>query len=194
LLVAYGENRNLELASRNLEGVKLSAPNALQPYEVLKHDRLVLSKDAVARLVHSLDPEAKPVEVPDVESIAAAPAKKEAAAKKPAAKKAAKPTAKKGKSTPHYQIIRRPIITEKGLGVKEVQGTVVFEVSAKATKTQIKEAVQQIFKVKVAGVRTANFYGKMRRRGQTEGYRRDWKKAYVKLAAGEKMIEFAENL
>jgi len=89
-------------------------------------------------------------------------------------------------STPHYQIIRRPIITEKGLGVKEIHGTVVFEVSAKATKTQIKEAVQQIFKVKVAGVRTANFYGKMRRRGQTEGYRRDWKKAYVKLAEGEK--------
>jgi large subunit ribosomal protein L23 len=97
-------------------------------------------------------------------------------------------------STPHYQIIRRPIITEKGLGAKEVHGTVVFEVSAKATKTQIKEAVQQIFKVKVADVRTANFYGKMRRRGQTEGYRRDWKKAYVKLAAGEKMIEFAESL
>jgi len=97
-------------------------------------------------------------------------------------------------STPHYQIIRRPIITEKGLGAKEVHGTVVFEVSAKATKTQIKEAVQQIFKVKVAGVRTANFYGKMRRRGQTEGYRRDWKKAYVKLAEGEKMIEFSENL
>jgi large subunit ribosomal protein L23 len=97
-------------------------------------------------------------------------------------------------ATPHYQIIRRPIITEKGLGVKEVHGTVVFEVSAKATKTQIKEAVQQIFNVKVAGVRTANFVGKMRRRGQTEGYRRDWKKAYVKLAAGEKMIEFAENL
>jgi large subunit ribosomal protein L23 len=97
-------------------------------------------------------------------------------------------------ATPHYQIVRRPIITEKGLGVKEIHGTVVFEVSAKATKTQIKEAVQQIFKVKVAAVRTANFYGKMRRRGQTEGYRRDWKKAYVKLAEGEKMIEFAENL
>ena len=97
-------------------------------------------------------------------------------------------------STPHYQIVRRPIITEKGLGVKELQGTVVFEVSGKATKTQIKEAVQQIFNVKVAAVRTANFPGKMRRRGQSEGYRRDWKKAYVKLAAGEKMIEFAENL
>lgn len=93
-----------------------------------------------------------------------------------------------------FQIIRRPIITEKGLGVKETQHTVVFEVAAQATKTQIKEAVQQIFKVKVAGVRTANFFGKMRRRGQSEGYRRDWKKAYVKLAAGEKMIEYAENL
>jgi large subunit ribosomal protein L4 len=97
LLVSHGENRNLELASRNLAGVKLSAPNALQPYEVLKHDRLVLSKDAVARLVRSLDPEKKPIEVPDVETIAAAPVKKEAAAKKAAAKKAAKPAAKKGK-------------------------------------------------------------------------------------------------
>jgi large subunit ribosomal protein L23 len=97
-------------------------------------------------------------------------------------------------ATPHYQIIRRPVITEKGLGVKELHATVVFEVSARATKTEIKEAVQQIFKVKVADVRTANFPGKMRRRGQTEGYRRDWKKAYVKLAEGEKMIEYADNL
>jgi len=98
LLVAHGENRNLELASRNIEGVKLSAPNALQPYEVLKHDRVVLSKDAAARLVRSLDPEKKPVEVPDVATIAAAPAAKKAApAKKPAGKKAAKPAAKKGK-------------------------------------------------------------------------------------------------
>ena len=97
-------------------------------------------------------------------------------------------------STPHYQIIKRPIITEKGLGVKELQHTVVFEVSSRATKTQIKEAVQQIFSVKVVAVRTSHFVGKMRRRGQDEGYRRDWKKAYVKLAAGEKMIEYSENL
>ena len=97
LLVSHGENRNLELASRNIEGVKLSAPNALQPYEVLKHDRLLLSKDAAARLVRSLDPEKKAAEVPDVATIAAAPAKTEAAAKKPAAKKTAKPAAKKGK-------------------------------------------------------------------------------------------------
>ena len=93
-----------------------------------------------------------------------------------------------------FKIIRRPIITEKGLAVKETQGTVVFEVAIGATKTQIKEAVQKIFKVKVAAVRTATFPGKFRRRGRAEGYRRDWKKAYVKLAAGEKMIEYADNL
>jgi large subunit ribosomal protein L23 len=93
-----------------------------------------------------------------------------------------------------YHTIRRPIITEKGLGVKELQHTVVFEVAAAATKTEIKEAVQRIFKVKVAEVRTANFHGKLRRRGRAEGHRRDWKKAYVKLAEGEKMIEYAENL
>ncbi len=103
LLVAHGENSNLERASRNIEGVKLAAPSVLQPYDVLKHDLLVLSKDAVARLSHSLDPEKKPAAVPDVETIAPAakPAKKEAApkaaTKKPAAKKAAKPAKKKGK-------------------------------------------------------------------------------------------------
>ena len=93
-----------------------------------------------------------------------------------------------------YQIIKRPIITEKGLGVKETQHTVVFEVAKDATKTEIKEAVQRVFKVKVDHVRTAIFHGKFRRRGMITGYRRDWKKAYVKLAAGEKMIEYAENL
>ncbi len=93
-----------------------------------------------------------------------------------------------------YQVIRRPIITEKGLGVKETQRTVVFEVAKGATKTEIKEAVQKIFKVKVEDVRTAIYHGKLRRRGRSEGHRRDWKKAYVKLGANEKMIEYAENL
>lgn len=94
-----------------------------------------------------------------------------------------------------YQIIRRPIVTEKGLGAKETNRTVVFEVAASANKTQIKQAVQQIFKVKVEDVRTANFPGKMRRRGRAEGYRRDWKKAYVKVAPGdEKKIEYGESL
>ena len=93
-----------------------------------------------------------------------------------------------------YQIIRRPIITEKGLGAKEAQQTLVFEVDGKASKVEIREAVQSIFKVKVATVRTAWFNGKERRRGKYSGYRPDWKKAYVRLRAGEKMPEYAENV
>jgi len=93
-----------------------------------------------------------------------------------------------------FQVIRRPIITEKGLGVKETQHTVVFEVATDATKTEIKQAVERVFKVKVDHVRTAKFHGKFRRRGRAEGHRRDWKKAYVRLAADQKMIEYAENL
>ncbi|MFB3916648.1 MAG: 50S ribosomal protein L23 [Terriglobales bacterium] len=93
-----------------------------------------------------------------------------------------------------YQIIRKPVITEKGLGVKETEQTLVFQVAAKATKNEIKEAVQSIFKVKVDSVRTAIFVGKERRRGKFSGYRPDWKKAYVRLKAGEKMPEYAQNL
>ena len=93
-----------------------------------------------------------------------------------------------------YQTIRKPVITEKGLGVKETEGTLVFEVARNATKIEIKQAVQTIFKVKVDSVRTATFPGKERRRGKFTGYRPDWKKAYVKLKAGEKMPEYAENL
>ena len=93
-----------------------------------------------------------------------------------------------------YQIIRRPVITEKGLGVKETEATLVFEVAMRATKTEVREAVEQIFKVKVRSVRTANFPGKERRRGRFAGYRPDWKKAYVKLKAGQKMPEYVQNL
>jgi large subunit ribosomal protein L23 len=93
-----------------------------------------------------------------------------------------------------YQIIRRPVITEKGLSAKESEATLVFEVSSKASKTEIKNAVQSIFKVKVDTVRTANFAGKERRRGKFTGYRPDWKKAYVRLKQGQKMPEYAENL
>ena len=93
-----------------------------------------------------------------------------------------------------YQIIRKPVITEKGLGVKETEGTLVFQVSPGATKNEIKQAVQSIFKVKVQSVRTANFPGKERRRGKFVGNRPDWKKAYVRLKAGEKMPEYAQNL
>ena len=93
-----------------------------------------------------------------------------------------------------YQILRRPVITEKGLAIKEKENTLVFQVAKEATKTEIKEAVQAIFKVKVDSVRTANYPGKERRRGRFAGYRPDWKKAYVRLKSGEKMPEYAQNL
>src|ERR1700723_2214352 len=70
-----------------------------------------------------------------------------------------------------YQIIRRPVITEKGLAIKENQNTLVFQVAPKATKTEIKQAVQTIFKVKVFSVRTATYPGKERRRGKFAGLR-----------------------
>jgi large subunit ribosomal protein L23 len=85
-----------------------------------------------------------------------------------------------------YQIIRRPIITEKGLGVKETQHTVVFEVAKDATKTEIKEAVQRVFKVKVDHVRTAIFTASSAAAGRAEGFRSDWKKAYVRLAKAKR--------
>jgi large subunit ribosomal protein L23 len=61
-----------------------------------------------------------------------------------------------------------------------------------ANKTQVKAAVEKLFKVKVAAVRTATFDGKLRRRGKFSGYRSEWKKAYVKLKEGQKVPEFAE--
>ena len=93
-----------------------------------------------------------------------------------------------------YTVIRRPLITEKGMGVKETEGTLVFEVASKATKTEVKQAVEALFKVKVSAVRTANVLGKERRRGKFSGYRPDWKKAYVRLKSGEKMPDYVNNL
>jgi large subunit ribosomal protein L23 len=93
-----------------------------------------------------------------------------------------------------YQVIRRPIITEKGLGAKETEETLVFEVATAATKTEVKQAVEALFKVKVRAVRTSNFAGKERKRGRFSGYRSDWKKAYVRLRAGQKMPEYINNL
>ena len=91
------------------------------------------------------------------------------------------------------QVIRRPIITEKGMTAKDERRTLCFEVHPDATKTEVKEAVQKLLQVKVDSVRTANFLGKQRRRGRRIGFRSDWKKAYVKLKAGEKMIEYVEK-
>ena len=93
-----------------------------------------------------------------------------------------------------YSVIRRPLITEKGLGKKETEGTLVFEVVPAASKSEVKQAVEALFKVKVAEVRTAKMAGKERRRGKYAGYRADWKKAYVRLKAGEKLPEYVSNL
>jgi large subunit ribosomal protein L23 len=93
-----------------------------------------------------------------------------------------------------YQVIKRPVITEKGLTLKEKDRTLCFEVHENASKQQIQEAVEQLFKVKVEHVRTMVVPGKMRRRGKYSGYRPDWKKAYVTLREGEKMIEYGENV
>ena len=93
-----------------------------------------------------------------------------------------------------YRVIKRPVITEKGLTLKENERTLCFEVEESASKQQIQEAVEQLFKVKVEHVRTMVVPGKMRRRGKYSGYRSDWKKAYVTLREGEKMIEYGENV
>jgi len=89
-------------------------------------------------------------------------------------------------------ILRLPVITEKSTSVKENNRTVTFKVLRDANKIEIKDAVEKIFKVKVQSVRTANFHGKKRRQGRYSGRRPDWKKAYVTLKEGEKMIEFSE--
>jgi len=93
-----------------------------------------------------------------------------------------------------HTVIRRPLITEKGLSVKETESTLVFDVAPAATKTEVKQAVEALFKVKVAAVRTSNVLGKERRRGKYAGFRPDWKKAYVRLKKGEKLPEYVSNL
>jgi large subunit ribosomal protein L23 len=89
-------------------------------------------------------------------------------------------------------VLRRPLVTEKGITKKESEATLCFEVASDANKIQIRQAVQKLFNVKVAEVRTANFEGKLRRRGRFAGYRSDWKKAYVRLEPGQKVPEFTE--
>ena len=90
------------------------------------------------------------------------------------------------------EVIRRPVVTEKAVTKRDEQQTLCFEVASGANKVQIRAAVERIFKVKVDSVRTSNNVGKLRRRGRFSGFRSDWKKAYVKLKAGQKVPEYAE--
>jgi large subunit ribosomal protein L23 len=91
-----------------------------------------------------------------------------------------------------YKIILRPIITEKSTWKKDSNHEVCFEVDKHANKIQIKEATEKLFKVKVDKVRIVKKTGKKRRVGRNEGWTKDWKKAYIKLKDGEKMIEYFE--
>lgn len=91
-----------------------------------------------------------------------------------------------------YQVIQGPLITEKSEGKRALEQTLCFRVHPSATKTDVKNAVEQVFKVKVDDVRTARYRGKLRRRGAFAGYRPEWKKAYVKLREGERMVEYAQ--
>ena len=90
-------------------------------------------------------------------------------------------------------IIRRPLITEKTTLQRELANTYAFEVAMGANKIEVRKAVEAQFKVKVAEVRLARMHGKERRQGRYAGRRPDWKKAYVRLAEGEKAIEFFEG-
>ena len=89
-------------------------------------------------------------------------------------------------------VIKRPIITEKGTLVNELGNQVVFRVDPRANKVEIRQAVERLFKVKVDKVRTSRVLGKTRRVGKTMGRKSDWKKAYVTLAEGSR-IDFFEG-
>jgi large subunit ribosomal protein L23 len=80
-----------------------------------------------------------------------------------------------------HGVIIRPLITEQGMHLANTKGAYPFEVGRKASKTQIKNAVEEIYNVKVQKVRTANRKGKHRRRGRTIGRTANWKKAVVFL-------------
>jgi large subunit ribosomal protein L23 len=103
-----------------------------------------------------------------------------------------------------WDILKSPVVTEKSVILKEdstdedsgrkAGQVLTFKVDKKATKIDIKGAVEEIFNVKVASVRTIQYDGKMKRRGRIEGRRASWKKAYVTLRKGEPMVDYAEAI
>ncbi len=92
-----------------------------------------------------------------------------------------------------YDIIIRPLITEKTTRLKEAHNQLSFEVARSANRIEICKAVEKIFSVRVSDVRTMQVKGKVKRRGRIVGKRRDWKKAIVTLRPGER-IEFFEGV
>jgi large subunit ribosomal protein L23 len=95
--------------------------------------------------------------------------------------------------TLQYDIIIRPVVTEKTNIQKEAANQVTFEVDRKANRIEVRRAIERIFNVRVGNVRTMQVRGKFKRRGRVLGKRRDWKKAIVTLRPGER-IEFFEGV
>jgi large subunit ribosomal protein L23 len=91
-----------------------------------------------------------------------------------------------------YQIVRKPLVTEKSTQQKEANRQYAFEVDRSANKIEIQSAVERLFKVKVLEVRTCNVLGKVKRLGRKNGKRPDWKKAIVTLKEGDR-IDFFEG-
>ena len=106
-----------------------------------------------------------------------------------------------------WDILRSPVVTEKSVILKEdstdqdgedtgrkMGQVLTFRVEKTAGKKDIKQAVEEIFNVKVAAVRRINYEGKEKRRGRQVGRRPNWKKAYVTLKKGEPMVDYAEAI
>ncbi|MCK4788213.1 MAG: 50S ribosomal protein L23 [Desulfobacteraceae bacterium] len=92
-----------------------------------------------------------------------------------------------------YEILNRPLITEKSTIQKESTNQLTFEVDRRANKVEIRRAVERVFNVRVVGVQTMQMKGKVKRFGRILGKRRNWKKAIVTLAQGEH-VEFFEGV
>lgn len=91
-----------------------------------------------------------------------------------------------------YSVIKRPIVTEKTTAARDEENKYFFEVDRRATKIDIRNSVEKIFKVKVVNVRTVNMSGKKKRVGRTMGKRSDWKKAVITLAPGNTIEIFGQ--
>jgi len=93
-----------------------------------------------------------------------------------------------------FDVIQAPLLTEKTTTLKDEERTLCFRVALGATKTEVRQAVEGLLGVKVAAVRTAVVQGKIKRQGRFSGRRATWKKAFVTLKEGEKMIEYFEGV
>ena len=100
-----------------------------------------------------------------------------------------------------WDVLKTPVVTEKSVLLKEASSEdenigqiLTFRVNRRADKLEIRKAVEEIFNVKVAKVRTAQYEGKIKKRGRYEGRRAAWKKAYITLKKGEPHVDYAEAI